>query len=193
MKNKLFIISAPSGAGKTTLVTSVIKEVSSITPIQRVVTYTTKEPRHTESSSDYNFLSIEEFEQRIEENYFLEWSCAYQNYYGSPRYILNKLHESSFILIVDWKGGESLKKVLSPDISVFIWIQVDDLIVLQERLLKRGTESQEQIKKRIEISLKEVEQEKLTPVFSHYIYNVDFDIALQDLKKLIFSSLNIKK
>ena len=193
MKNKIFIISAPSGAGKTTLVTSVIKEVSSITPIQRVVTYTTKEARHTESSSDYNFLSIEEFEKRIEENYFLEWSRAYQNYYGSPKYILDQLHESSFILIVDWKGGESLKKVLSPDISVFIWIKVDDPLILQDRLLKRGTENSEQIKKRIEVSLKEIEQEKATPIFSNYIYNVDLDEALKELKKLIFSNLNIKK
>ena len=190
IKHKLFVISAPSGAGKTTLVNQLIKEVNLIAPIEKVVTYTTKRPRITETDKkDYHFLSVPEFELKIEENFFLEWSKVYENYYGSPAHILENLQKSSFILIVDRLGAESLKKILNPKSASFIWIRVHNLEILRERLTLRSTENSEQIERRLKISLSEIEQEETNPIFEHHIYNEHFETAVEDLKNLLLSSL----
>lgn len=192
MKHKLFVISAPSGAGKTSVVNQVIKELNPVTPIERVITYTTKAPRVTEQNNqDYNFLSVQEFQNKINQGFFIEWSKAYHNYYGSPKYIIDQLNERSYILVVDRLGAESLKKVIDPELVSFIWIKVHDLSVLRERLIKRNTETLDQIEKRIQISFSEIEQELKTPLFDDYIYNVKFDQAVADLKDLILIKLGM--
>jgi guanylate kinase len=190
MKHKLFVISAPSGAGKTTLVNKTIEELSSVIPIKRVVTYTTKEPRKIEKhKEDYHFLSIREFEQKIKEGFFLEWSKAYDNYYGCPVDILNQLKSSSFVLVVDRLGAQSLKKILSSDVAFFIWIRVHNLEVLKERLINRGTESLSQIERRLEVSAREINREISDPLFECYIYNECFEMAVKDLKEVILEAL----
>ncbi len=100
MAGTLFVVSACSGAGKTTLVTRAIKELSISYPISRVITYTTKAPRMTEQNGiDYHFLSVEEFEIRAKNGFFLEWSNQYGNYYGSPHSIINDLPKAISVII----------------------------------------------------------------------------------------------
>ena len=86
---KLFIIPAPSGAGKTSLVTALLERIGQSHSLSRVITYTTKMPRSGDiHGRDYHFLSIDQFEQKIKEDFFLEWSVAYDHYYGSPKNIV---------------------------------------------------------------------------------------------------------
>jgi len=89
---KLFIVSACSGAGKTTLVNAVIENLrKKQVPIERVITYTTKQPRAGEvDGRDYHFVSVEDFQRKIQEGFFIEYSEAYGNYYGSPKSLFEK-------------------------------------------------------------------------------------------------------
>src|SRR3990167_6495680 len=103
MIGKIFIISAPSGAGKSTLVAATLANLEKEWPIERVVTYTSKNPRNNEvPGQDYHFIKVDEFERRIKQGFFLEWSNAYGTYYGSPRSIVNQVANGySYIGIID--------------------------------------------------------------------------------------------
>ena len=80
MVGKIFVVSAPSGAGKTTLVTELISRYPG--KLERVVTYTTRQPRYNEIDGvDYYFISVKEFEEKIAQGFFIEWSTAYGTYY----------------------------------------------------------------------------------------------------------------
>lgn len=185
MVGKLFVVSACSGAGKTTLVTKVINRLSGEYAISRVITYTSKQPRAGEvDGRDYYFLSIQEFEERISNNFFLEWSKEYGAYYGSPLSLIEELRLGKyFILITDVKGALSLAEKIKN--SVIIWIDVPNEEAIKLRLFQRKTENNDQIQERILISLKENEKflKKLT---SHYrILNDAIENAVQELELII--------
>ena len=92
MAGKLFLLSAPSGCGKTMLVTQIINDLQPTCQIKRVITYTSRPVRPRELSGvDYHFLSAQEFQERITQNFFLEWSCAYDHYYGTPRSLISDI------------------------------------------------------------------------------------------------------
>lgn len=189
----LFILSAPSGAGKTSLINEVIQSNDyRQLPLERIVTYTTKKPRHTEQDGrDYHFLSVEEFEQKIAQGYFLEWSNAYGAYYGSPNHIFEKLARGiSCILILDRTGArEAYKKIPQ---ACLIWIQAE-LDLLKKRLLIRGTDTPEQIEKRINLARMEIEAEKSEKLFHHYLINNDFNDSILCLKEIIVRESTLHK
>ena len=111
MKGTLFVISAPSGAGKTTLVREVLDRLRAELGLMRVITHTSKQPRTGEVQGvDYHFLSEEEFKQKIEEEFFIEHSTVYGAYYGVAKALFKKLDEGiHHIAIVDRAGAASLK------------------------------------------------------------------------------------
>ncbi len=175
---KLFLISGPSGVGKTTLVDMVLHEAS-IGNLFRVVTYTTKVPRATEKSGvDYHFLTEDDFCNRIKEGFFLEWSKTYNSYYGSPYRLLTGLDDGcSYIMIVDRNGAERIKKIVPQ--SVGICILPPDIMTLQNRLIKRNAESQDAIQFRLATGLQEMNRDHADKIFDHYLIN---DSLSQSLK-----------
>ncbi|HEX2977699.1 MAG TPA: guanylate kinase [Candidatus Babeliales bacterium] len=182
---KLFIVSAPSGAGKTTLVNALIKELPIEHAITRLVTYTSKTPRINELHGiDYHFISNQEFEQKIAEQFFLEWSGAYGSYYGTARFLLDQLASgNSFIAVVDRSGAKRLKQEIPQ--AVMIWVHTVNVQVLEDRLRVRNTETQEEIERRLALAKKELAEEQENRLYNHHILNDFFEKALKELKDII--------
>ena len=109
-RGKLFVVSAPSGAGKTTIVNFIVERYGHYFNLSRVVTYTTKKPHKSEKNGlDYYFVSKEEFEQKAKEDFFIEYSTAYGHYYGSPFHIVHDLDiGKSYILVIDQNGAKNV-------------------------------------------------------------------------------------
>lgn len=189
MKGRLFIVSGSSGSGKTSLVTKVVESIVSF-PLERVITYTTKKPRSGEMhAKDYYFITEQEFQEKAEAGFFLEWSNAYGAYYGSPRSIVDCIDRGvSQVLIADKVGVESLSHLPIPKTSIWINVGVDQL---QQRLMGRSTESQEEIQKRIAIARAELSTYE-SSLFDYSIDNNSFEEALQNLVT-IFIAEHAKK
>lgn len=147
-KGKLFVVSAPSGSGKTTIVRNTLKEIPNL---EFSVSATTRKQRENEKEGiDYFFISEVEFERKIKNNEFIEWEQFYDYYYGTVKsHIDEKINKgNSVVLEVDVKGALSIKKAY-PD-SVLIFIMPPSIEVLKSRLIKRNTESEEDLVKRFE-------------------------------------------
>lgn len=171
---RLFLVSAPSGAGKTTVVTAALQELQKQYAIKKVITYTTRPMRNGEVEGiDYFFITQEDFQKKIAEGFFIEWSNWYENYYGSPRSIIDDIQKGiSFIAIVDRFGAQSFKR--SYPESVLIWLTPPSLEVLQERLALRKTDSSEEIEKRLRKAVVEMNEEKEEKIYKYHIINNNF-------------------
>lgn len=189
MVNKIFVVSAPSGAGKTTLVAAVLERKHPDYLIEKVVTYTTKAPKSGEvHGRDYYFITVDEFRSKIEQGFFLEWSTDYGHYYGSPKAMLEKRECGvSSIVILDRKGAKSLLARV-PD-AILIWITPPDLQILEERLLKRAREDQDQIKKRLFIAQQELAEETASKTFHYCVQNDVFENAVSGLEACIYKEI----
>ncbi|MDZ4151254.1 hypothetical protein, partial [Methylicorpusculum sp.] len=182
-EGRLFVVSAPSGAGKTTLVNEVVRRRGDSCSLARVVTYTTKPARQGEDRQgiDYHFLTCQEFEAKIAEGFFLEWSGAYGHYYGSPRSVLDEIAQGfSRILIIDRAGARQVKERYAS--AVLVWVYIRDMAVLQARLLRRGTDSADQIARRLALACEEIEQEQSAPFYEHYVLNEAISKAVGDFE-----------
>jgi guanylate kinase len=185
IRGKLFIISAPSGAGKTTLVQALLKKMGQEYCLARVITYTTKKPREGEvNGCDYHFIGEQEFHAKKEEGFFLEWSCAYIDFYGSPRSILAEMEcGKSFILIIDRHGAKMLAAQVKD--AVLIWVDVSDLRTLKARLVSRGTETESQLEKRLCQAMKEIKQERQEAFYRYHVKNDNFDDSIANLEEIV--------
>lgn len=186
---KLFLVSASSGAGKTSLVTKVIEALNYTYSIERVITYTTKTPRINESHGiDYFFLSTQEFEAKIKESFFVECSTSYGAYYGLAKHSLDIIKTGiNLIAIVDYQGALSIKQYYKE--SIAIWIDVPGQQDLYARLKNRATDLQSKIDYRIVIAQKELELLSNQNIFDYRILNDDFNKALSLLINLIEKEL----
>lgn len=184
-KGTLFVVSAPSGAGKTSLVEAVIASLGKHYHLKRVVTYTTKQPRSTEKHEhDYHFVTKEQFQTYIGQGFFIEHSTAYGHYYGCPRTILDDLKLGiSYIAILDHHGAQNVAK--SYPQAVLIWVTVSDIEILKTRLQKRNTEKHKEIEKRLNIARKELENDEINFLYHHFIVNDSFDRARDDLQRFV--------
>jgi guanylate kinase len=187
LNGKLFVISASSGAGKTSLVLKLIERVGKKYDLMRVVTYTTKQPRSTEVPGvDYHFVQESEFLKKIEQDFFIEHSTAYGAYYGFPRKVIDQLKKGThYIAIVDTSGARALKKHV--DSIVLIWIEAQEA-ALKKRLALRGRESTEEIDFRVQISRDERER-KDEELFHYKIMNENFESALKELESLVIKEI----
>ena len=180
MKGELFIISAPAGGGKTTIVNMLLKEVPNL---ERVITCTTRKPREGEKDKiDYFFLSKEEFEQGIKNGKFLEYAKVHDNYYGTPKDEVEKLlsEGKDLILVIDVQGMKQIKEK-TDIVSIFILPpSLDELI---NRMKKRG-EPEEEIKKRLETAKREIPQWKY---YDYIVINDVLEQAKEDIKSIILS------
>ncbi len=182
---QVIVISAPSGAGKDT----VVKELMKNNPDERWVSVsaTSRAPREGEQEGvDYYYLSKEEFEKKIEEGYFLEYTNYAGNYYGTPKeYIEKKINKGiDVILIIEIEGAANIKKLI-PE-AVFIFIMPPSLKELVRRLKKRGTEDNEKILKRFHAAYQEINE------VTKYNYVVVND-KLEDAVNKVESILNAEK
>lgn len=206
---KLFILAGSSGSGKTTLTREIITKLKDNynCDLSRVVTYTTKTPRPGElSTQDYHYIGEIEFKAKIAQNFFLEWSCAYGAYYGSPRDILEKLKlGSSLILIVDQAGVQSIynfiqanyitkDQVALKNSLVYIWIETE-LENLRQRLRARSTESETDLQQRLRLAQQEIliKHEKLSAIFNYSVLNNNcLKSAICDLEQVFKLELALK-
>lgn len=180
-KGLVFIVSAPAGTGKTTLVHRLLEEFPSVV---RSVSFTTRPPRDGEvHGSDYHFLTRPEFEEKVAAEEFLEYVQLYNDYYGTSKsWVENQLNQGRHVvLVIDVQGALKLKKVLD---AVYIFIKPPSLDVLRKRLVNRRTESLERIEQRLEWANKEIEEARH---YDYQIVNDDLDAAYQVLRSILIA------
>lgn len=182
MQGKLFIFSAPSGSGKTTIVRHLL---GLDLGLSFSISATSREPRsNEENGKDYYFLSPDEFRNKIKKGEFIEWEEVYANqYYGSLRSEVEKLRNQGrhVVFDIDVIGGLKLKKMFKED-ALAIFIQAPSVKIMEERLRKRASDSEEQLLKRISKAEQEL---KYAGSFDHIIVNDDLQKALQEAEKLV--------
>lgn len=184
-QGKLFIVSGPSGVGKTTVVSCFLKRYQHLYNAHRVVTYTTKQPRNTEVDGiDYHFITEFDFQQKIESGFFLEWSGEYGALYGTPISVLQDLVSGiSKILIIDRVGASQIISKYPGAILVWITVSSDDLLL--KRLISRKTESLEQVQLRFSLAQKEIELERKNSMYDYYVQNDDLDAAVLNFYNIV--------
>ena len=181
MKNKghMFVVSAPSGCGKGTILSEILKSDD----FYYSISATTRSPRNGEINGvNYNFISKDEFEKLIVENGMLEYAKYCDNYYGTPKKILeDKMNDGiNVILEIEVQGAMKVKEVC-PD-AVFIFIVPPSISELERRLKKRGTESEEIIAKRISEAAGEI---KKAVNYDYILVNAALEDAVADFKTII--------
>lgn len=151
----VYIISAPSGSGKSTLVNEIEKLVPGL---DFSVSYTTRPPRGSErNGKEYFFISRPEFADMIKRDEFLEHAEVFDNYYGTARKFLREAeqHNHDLLLDIDVQGADQIKKKLPEAVSVFIL--PPDRKTLEQRLRKRGQDSEKVIQRRLDTARREIE------------------------------------
>lgn len=175
----LYIISAPSGAGKTSLISALIKQDKDI---KVAVSHTTRLMRlGEEDGKHYHFIAIEDFKSKVEQGSFLEYAEVFGNYYGTSNQVIDDQLESDLdvILEIDWQGAQQVRKLRPDAISIFILPpSVDEL---EQRLCGRKQDSQEVIKTRVQQSCDDMCH---YDEFDYIVINDDFDSAVQDLASI---------
>jgi guanylate kinase len=172
----LYIVSAPSGAGKTSLVKALLKADPAI---RLSVSYTTRVPRPGETDGrDYHFVSRERFEAMLAEGEFLEHAEVYGNFYGTSKGVIARDLDAGhdILLEIDWQGAAQVKTHFPQSASIFIL--PPSFNALRTRLNGRGQDSAEVIERRLAAAAHDVAH---AGAFDYIIVNDDFDHALQDL------------
>jgi guanylate kinase len=176
----VFIISAPSGTGKTTLVREVIQQLPGL---QFSVSFTTRLPRPDErEGEDYHFVSHSTFQKMVEKNEFLEWAEVLGNRYGTPRPDLKKmeLEGVDLVLDIDTQGAKKVTREIAQ--PVLIYLLPPSLRVLRERLINRGVDSLERVKFRLSNAKRDMEE---AYGYHYVIINDSLEDALEKLKSII--------
>ena len=182
MKADIFVLSAPAGGGKTTIANLLLKEIPNL---QRIVTYTTRQPRPGEKNGvDYVFVTKEKFEKLIQENAFLEHAIVHGNYYGTPKREVFELIEKGIdvLLIIDVQGMRQIKSNYKDIISIFLIPPSFDELKL--RMKKRG-DSEEEIQKRLHTAIKEL---KAWKEYDYIVVNDEIQKAKENTKYIILSN-----
>jgi guanylate kinase len=181
-KGSLFIVSAPSGAGKTTLCR---KLVSSLPNLQFSVSYTTRQPRREEvNDRDYTFISTQDFRLMADKGEFIEWAEVHGALYGTSRKRLEELMESGndVILDIDTQGAMQIKERYKE--GIYIFILPPSLETLKERLKNRMTDSKEEIGKRLGRAIAEI---KTFDKYDYVIINDILEDALMEFEAVVIS------
>ena len=176
----LFVLSSPSGAGKSSIAKNILKKDKNI---RLSVSYTTRKKRKDEvKGKDYNYISIKEFKEKIKSNTFLEWAKVFDNYYGTPRDLVQDKISSGMDVLFDiyWQGTQQLSENDGFDL-VSIFILPPSKKVLETRLNNRAQDTTFEVNKRMSQAADEI---------SHYM-EYGYVIINDDLEKATNEVLNI--
>lgn len=179
-KGILIIVSGPSGAGKGTICKELISRDPSITVS---VSATTRQPRNGEEEGiSYHFLTRTRFEDMIRKDGFLEYACVYDNYYGTPKeFVVNQISQGKNVLLeIDIQGALQVKKKY-PE-GVFVFILPPSMQTLKDRIVGRGSETQESLNKRLSSAFGEIE---LIKNYDYFIVNDTVKHATDILQAII--------
>jgi guanylate kinase len=181
-KGLVFIVSAPSGGGKSSL----IRELLKLEPnVKLSISTTTRTPRVGEvDGADYYFKNIAEFKQLIEQNKLLEYTKIYDNYYGTPKQAINDAIVSGIDILfdIDWQGVKSIRQQMQNVVSVFVL--PPSLETLKIRLEHRALDSQEVVACRLKEAANEIQFAKY---YDYIVINDQFDKALQQLRAILIA------
>lgn len=181
-RGNLFILSAPSGAGKSSLIGALLKKHSDM---KVSVSHTTRSPRPGEENGvHYHFVSVDEFKALIEKNDFFEWAQVFDNYYGTSKQAIESQLDAGIdvFLDIDWQGAQQVRKIM-PSVQT-IFILPPSKAELEQRLNNRGQDSADVIASRMAKAQSE------TSHFNEYdfvIVNDDFDTALGDIETIVMA------
>lgn len=181
-RGRLFIVSAPAGTGKSTLVEMILGEFPH--EVAESCSCTTRAARPGEVDGlHYTFVSFEEFEKEIEATAFLEYAKVFGNYYGTRKEEVERLRHQGkhVVLVIDTQGAMQIKQEVD---GVFIFISPPSLDELRRRLLKRCTETPEKIEERLEWAKHEL---PLAVHYDYHIVNDDLAITYQILRSILIA------
>lgn len=180
---KLYIISAPSGAGKTSLVKQLVADLDGLSVS---ISHTTRPMRPGEAhGQDYYFVTVEDFQAMRQQQAFLEHAQVFDNFYGTAQQTVeeNLNRGLDVILEIDWQGAEQIKKLLPDSMSIFILPPSTE--VLLQRLRNRGQDGEEIIARRMRDAVTEIRHHD---EFDYLVVNDVFDQALTELKSIIIAN-----
>jgi len=177
---RLFVIAAPSGAGKTSLVKALL---ASEPRLRLSVSHTTRKRRPTEEEGrEYHFLSVPQFEQLVARGEFLEHARVFDNFYGTARgFVEEQLRQGyDVILEIDWQGAQQVRRAMPRCVSIFIL--PPSRRALAERLARRATDSPEIIARRLRDAAADMSHYR---EFDYLVVNDDFARAVSDLRRIV--------
>jgi len=187
----LYIVSAPSGAGKSSLISALLDNNPN-SDLQVSVSHTTRDPRPGEVDGvHYHFVTVEEFKSSIEDNVFFEWAEVFGNYYGTSRKVIEQqlVKGIDVFLDIDWQGGRQVKTLMPEAKGIFIL--PPSRPELERRLIGRGTDSDDVIAGRMAKAVSEMSH---YDEYDYLIINDDFDQAVADFNAIINTNrMNVTK
>ena len=186
-RGKIFVVSAASGGGKTTL----LNHLKSVFPdVVYSISATTRPPRPGEvNGTHYFFISPEEFQKKIEAHEFAEWACVHEHYYGTPKSFIDKAIGSGKNVIMDIDVFGKIKFDTVYPNAVGILLLPPSLDVLERRLRDRKTDDEQTIRVRLANARKEMDFAKAKGKYEHIIINDDLEVAKSDIVSIVRSHI----
>ncbi|MAB62032.1 MAG: guanylate kinase [Pseudoalteromonas sp.] len=181
-RGNLFILSAPSGAGKSSLIGALLKKHSDM---KVSVSHTTRSPRPGEENGvHYHFVSVDEFKALIEKNDFFEWAQVFDNYYGTSKQAIESQLAAGIdvFLDIDWQGAQQIRKLVDDVETIFILPPSKE--ELESRLNNRGQDSAEVIAGRMAKAQSETSHYN---EYDYVVVNDDFDTALKEIETIVMA------
>lgn len=182
-RGSLIVLSAPSGAGKTTVARQVLEQVGGLI---FSVSHTTREPRRGEChGANYFFVSEKEFQQMVQQGAFLEFAEVYGNYYGTSRAFVERQINAGIdvLLDIDVQGAQQIKRSI-PE-AVLVFLLPPSLEELATRLRNRALDNEKEIARRLEIAKKEIHHFR---EYDYVIINRDFEHSVAELKSIVMAA-----
>jgi len=179
-RGRLFVIAAPSGAGKTSLVKALLQRKPEL---HVSISYTTRKMRPTEEDGrEYHFVSVTDFEQLVDQGLLLEYAQVFDNHYGTGRRPVETelARGNNVVLEIDWQGAQQVRKTLPECVTIFIL--PPSRRSLEERLRNRRTDSEEVIARRLRDAVGDMSHWN---EFDYVVVNDDFDQAVSDLVSIV--------
>jgi len=187
-KNKIIIISSPSGAGKTTLCKLLLKKMHNI---NLSISYTSRNKRLNEiNGKDYFFVTKEKFNKLRNKNFFIETAINFGNHYGSPYKNLKTLRKNQILFDIDWKGARKIRKKIDSKDIIDFFILPPSIKELKKRLIKRGRDKKDDIDLRLSYAIREISHYK---EYSYVLINQNVQQTVSEIINIIKTNLIISK